>query len=197
MGDYRQFARSNVVEDAVKKLEDTSSAKVTKPTAEQSRTNIARLLNTKDVKSWPAADKAGMQQAVEGTFLTNRAQQLGNALKPDIGNVTKGGVAAGIGSSLGISNPVLLGIGAAGLGTGMAARTIANRGARNLVEDASAAVRRNSPLYQTTPILPNTIRAAPGRDAVTGAIIGRQVMPTSEPQPIRRVLPDGTIEELS
>ena len=215
VGNYRQSMRSEFIEDTLEKQADKATARNARPTAEQTRGKIADILHHKQTENWPAADTVGLNEALRSTRAQRLAQNVGAAM-PRVSELGQGSIiyGGGTGATLAaagvpptVAGAVGAGVTAAGVGAGYAARGFANRGARVAGEEASAAVRRNSPLFISQPrdMLSYAPKSDDARAAATRALIGRQLpatpqQPAWQQQPgggFVRQLPDGTLEELS
>jgi len=219
VGNYRQARHSEAVTG---KDEATSELNISKGrgpelSAEQQRGNIARLVNKiaagkGEGRGFSDVEENILRSANRATPGIDRAQRIGDALSPKIGG---GGILGGLGAAgtaIATGHPTL----AAGLAAaaavpaaaGAAARSYANRGARNIAAEADNAIRLQSPLaQQTLDTLPKNFTANPlarpigtaSGDMISAAMEARrrELEQKSQAQPTYRVLPDGTVEELS
>jgi hypothetical protein len=218
VGNYRQARHSDVLTDKDLAKERLNTAKGAGPdlSAEQTRTNIAQLMNSrKATKGFSETEQNILDTALTATKGIDRAQTWGDRLKLSApgGAMTPTGFTAG-GGALGSIGAVLAGhpgpaaaaaAAAAALGTaGAGLRSYANRGARRLSEEADNAIRNLSPLAQqqraagTAPIdftagLPSPYSPS----TLAGPAAAAAVRARREPQfpPRYQVLPDGTIQE--
>ena len=219
VGNYRQARHSDVLTDKDLAKERLNTAKGAGPdlSAEQTRTNIAQLMNSrKATKGFSETEQNILDTALTATKGIDRAQTWGDRLKLSApgGAMTSTGYTAG-GGLLGSVGAAFAGhpgpaaaaaAAAAALGTaGAGLRSYANRGARRLSEEADNAIRNLSPLAQQqraagtapidftaglpSPYSPSTL-AGP---AAAAAVRARQ---QEQPFPPRyQILPDGTIQE--
>jgi len=218
VGNYRQARHSDVLTDKDLAKERLNIAKGAGPnlSAEQTRTNIAQLLNSRTAtKGFSETEQNILDRALTATKGVDRAQTWGDRLKlsapgggaTTTGITTGGGIVGSIGAALaGHPGPALAaGTLAAGVGgAGAALRSYANRGARRLSEEADNAIRNLSPLAQqqraagTAPIdftagLPSPFSPS----TLAGPAAAAAVRARREEQfpPRYRILPDGTIQE--
>jgi len=219
VGNARQGFHSDAVTGKDEATSQLNIAKARGPelSAEQQRTNIARLVNKiaegkGEGRGFSDTEANILRSANRATPGIDRAQRIGDALSPKIGG---GGILGGLGAAgtaIATGHPTL----AAGLAAaaavpaaaGAAARTYANRGARNIAAEADNAIRLQSPLaQQSLDTLPKNFTANPfarpigtaSGDMISAAMEARrrELEQKSQAQPTYRVLPDGTVEELS
>jgi hypothetical protein len=215
VGNYRQARHSEVLADkdvATGRL-NTSKAAGPELSAEQTRGNIAKLLNSRTaLRGFSDTERGVLESANTATPAINRAQRLGDALS--LKNAAAGGVGAGALAtlpSLLMSTPSATGVGVGaalatgGAAVGAGARSYANRGARRLASEADNAIRGMSPLAQEQfATLPSNFSATmrgpvstPSGAMIAAAMDARQrEMQQQQNAPQQyRVLPDGTVEE--
>jgi hypothetical protein len=217
VGNYRQARHSDVVtgKDEATSQKNIAKAQGSELSAEQTRTNIANLINSRKglgPQGFSDTEMNILRTANQATPAIDRAQRLGDALQwRGGGGVLSGVGGGGAGTALATGHP-LLAAGLAVSGTipglaGAAARTYANRGARQLAEQADNAIRMQSPLaQQNLSTLPSNFRATPSPYAATSGGMIEAAMEARRREmeqrrqtapPTYRVLPDGTVEELS
>jgi len=219
VGNYRQARHSEAVTGKDEATAELNIAKARGPdlSAEQQRTNIARLINKIEAgkgegRGFSDTEANILRSANRATPGIDRAQSIGNALSPSVGG---GGLLGGFGAAgtaIATGHPALAtGLAAAAAVpavAGAAARSYANRGARNIAAEADNAIRMQSPLaQQSLDTLPKNFTANPFARPIgtpSGGMIEaamearrreleqRQAIPSTY-----RVLPDGTVEELS
>ena len=191
VGNYRQARHSEALTDKDAATSRLNLAKAQGPelSAEQTRTNIAKLLNSKTgLRGFSDAEKAVMQGANTPSTTQRAAQNVGNALQ------FRGGDAITTAAKAALW-PV-----------GAAARSYANRGARQEAGVVDDFIRGQSPLareaFATAPSnfsasVPGPYRAT-ANPAIAAAVAARlrERQPAAPNIPMQyRVLPDGTIEE--
>jgi hypothetical protein len=219
VGNYRQARHSEAVTGKDEATSQLNIAKARGPelSAEQQRSNIARLVNKiaagkGEGRGFSDVEENILRSANRATPGIDRAQRIGDALSPRVGG---GGLLGGLGAAgtaIATGHPaVAAGLAAAATvpaAVGVAARSYANRGARNIAAEADNAIRMQSPLaQQSLDTLPKNFTANPFARPVgtpSGAMIEaamearrRALEQQQAIQPTYRVLPDGTIEELS
>jgi len=203
VGNYRQARHSEVVTGKDEARAGLNIAKAQGPglTAEQQRTDIAQLLNSRSaLRGFSDTERGILTAARNATPAIDRAQRVGDAL--NFRTVAGAGAAGALaplvaGSVAGSPVGAAVAAGAAG-GAGYAARSYANRGARRMAEEADNAIRAQSPLYADQfATAPSNFNANPSpllnyglADAVAERARERKQLPQTY-----RVRPDGTVEE--
>ena len=215
VGNYRQARHSDVLTSKDKATSRLNEARAQGPelSAEQTRTNIAKLLNSKTaLKGFSETERNILENARATTPAINRAQYWGNQLTPAKALAAAGLAGGAVGgpaliAGAGASPAVIpaLAAGAAALTGGAALRSHANRGARRMASEADEAIRGLAPLAREQfATAPSNFRATAGPYRVTAnpmlaaALAARQREKQPQPQNLPqqyRVLPDGTIEE--
>jgi len=223
VGDYRQARHSEAVTrpDAAQSELNIAKARGPDLSAEQTRTNIARLVNKIEAgkgagKGFSDVEANILRDANRVTPAIDRAQAIGNALSPTVGG--GGGLLGlgGAGTAIATGHPGLAAMLAAAAtvpaAAGAAARSYANRGARRIADEADNAIRAQSPFAQqqwatspnnfsTTPLATRGGAVAQSLGALQGPMAAAAVSsrmqeqqpPAFPPRFIR--LPDGTIQE--
>jgi hypothetical protein len=221
VGNYRQARHSEAITGKDEAQSQLNIAKARGPelSAEQQRTNIARLVNKIEAgkgegRGFSDTEANILRSANRATPGIDRAQRVGDVLSPTVGG---GGLFGGLGSAgtaLATGHPaVAAGLAAAATvpaAVGIAARSYANRGARRIAEDADNAIRMQSPLAQQSIMtLPSNFRATPGATPLSTASGGMiadamearrrelEARSQQETPPTYRVRPDGTVEEFT
>jgi len=220
VGDWRQMIHSEYLtgKDAAKSFKNTARAQGPELTARQARDSIAEVLTgmekgSKATQGFTPAEGEALQKALTATPAIDRAQQLGNTLQfRSTGSILGGGgLVTSIGAALAGHPTAAAGLAAGGVALGAGgklAADYANRGARRMAAEADNYIRGRSPLAaEQFATAPNNFTATPFARPVgtpSGAMISaamearrRELEQKSQAQPMYRVLPDGTIEELS
>jgi hypothetical protein len=219
VGNARQGFHSDAITRPSEAQSELNIAKAEGPglSAQQQRTNIAKLVNKISAgkgegRGFSDVEENILRSANRATPMIDRAQSIGNAL--DKGGVwgSLAGAGGGAATAFGMGHPMVgAGLTAAAVvpaTIGAAARSYANRGARAIAEESDNAIRMQSPLaQQSLDTLPKNFTANPLARPVgtpSGGMISaamearrRELEQKQQAQPTYRVLPDGTVEELS
>ena len=190
VGNYRQAMHADVVSDKLgaKSRLNRAAGEGSDLSAEQTRTSIAQLLNSrKGLQGFRPNEKAVLE-AVAGPETPNWTQQFGEKGRLNTGS---------LGMMIATAPQALAAAGA---------RSIANRGARKDAVVANEFIRAQSPLAraQFGTASSNFSAAKPGpysvmaNPAIAAAVAQRMLEKQPPPEKIPqnyRVLPDGTVEE--